>query len=335
MAASPSTKNYTLMKGMLYFDKLSESTGLYLGERNLGNAPAVNFNVSLEALEHFSSTGGLKAKDKKVIAQITPQFNFTLDEISAENMGMLLTTTPTAVTQAADDDQTALLTDVAPGFWYETGDREIGIYALGYDTGTVIFAIGEVVSGATGVGTVVERVGDATSGTLYLNTLTAGFVDNEALTGDGSGAAAANGVEAFLTSAVSVEDTDAAGTFFVAGTDFTVDSGTGRISPIVGGAIDGTTVTNLTVCYGILGATYYELNGLSETQLEGKMRFVSDNPVGNQLELEIWRVSLVPAGDTALIGDDWSTLSFEGEILKDDTGHPTHPYLKMIITEQA
>jgi hypothetical protein len=59
------------------------------------------------------------------------------------------------------------------------------------------------------------------------------------------------------------------------------------------------------------------------------LRFVSDNPAGTQQELEIWRVSLSPDGDTALIGADWGVLGFTGEILKDETGHPSSPYMNI------
>jgi len=64
-------------------------------------------------------------------------------------------------------------------------------HTLAYDTGTVIFVVGEVVSGATGVGVVTGLASgsDATSGTLLLDLTTAGFVGDEAITGSISGAA--------------------------------------------------------------------------------------------------------------------------------------------------
>jgi hypothetical protein len=67
--------------------------------------------------------------------------------------------------------------------------------SLDYDGGTVIFVEGETVTGAGGATGVVEHiVGDATSGTLYLTTRNStAYVNNEALTGSGSGAATADG----------------------------------------------------------------------------------------------------------------------------------------------
>ena len=65
--------------------------------------------------------------------------------------------------------------------------------------------------------------------------------------------------------------------------------------------------------------------------MEGRVRFVSDNPAGNNLELEIWRVSLAPEGDTGLISNEWGTISFTGEVLKDETNHPDNPYMEIIM----
>jgi len=33
-----------------------------------------------------------------------------------------------------------------------------------------------------------------------------------------------------------------------------------------------------------------------------------------------------------MIGDDWSTLGFTGEILKDEIGHPDSPYMNILMT---
>ena len=71
----------------------------------------------------------------------------------------------------------------------------------------------------------------------------------------------------------------------------------------------------------------------ANTQVVGKLRFVSDNPAGLQQELVVWSVSLTPSGDTAMIGDDWSTLGFVGEILKDEANHPLSPYANIIMAQ--
>lgn len=337
MAVSPNTDNYTLGKGVVSFNQKNLATGLYTGERDLGNAPAFSFNIALEKLEHFSSRGGLKAKDKEIISQITPGVSFTLDEINKENLA-LLTLAEMNEVPAASGTVTAEAVTAHLGKRTELAHRGIGkVYALPYDGGTAAFVVGEVVSGATGVGTVLAITGDATSGTLTIMLTTPGFVDNESITGSIAGDAdvnSATGETEITNSAIVLVQDETDTTTYVAGTDYEIDMSLkddviGRIKFLEGGAItDGATVH---VTYGYDSPAYTEVQAFKNTQVEGMLRFVSDNPAGTQQELEIWRCSLTPAGDTAMIGDDWSTLGFTGEILKDETGHPDSPYMNIIM----
>ena len=70
-------------------------------------------------------------------------------------------------------------------------------YTLKFDAQTAAFVIGEIVTGAVGIGTIdAILMTSATAGILYLSTVTIGYVDNETISGDIIGSAAANGVEA-------------------------------------------------------------------------------------------------------------------------------------------
>lgn len=335
-ASSPSTDNYTLGKGVVYFDKKNQGTGLYEGERDLGNAPAFAFSVSLEKLEHFSSRGGLKAKDKEIISQITPSLSFTLDEVTKENLALLTLADLNEVTQSAGnvsaEEVTAHL-DLRSVLDY----RSIGVtYNLSYDAGSALFVPGEVVTGAGGAtGIVLTVTGTAASGTLnIIKTNATAYVDDEALTGGVAGAATANGTEAASTVKNVLVQDDSDTTTYTLGTDYTIstdlkDDTIGRILFLDGGSIsEGDTVH---VSYAYAAASYTEVRAFVNTQVEGRLRFVSDNPAGTDQELEIWRVSLTPTGDTSMIGDDWSTLGFTGEVLKDETGHPDSPYMNFLI----
>lgn len=337
---NPNTENYTLGKGKLFFNQYDFVAAAYKGERNLGNATEVSTSVELEKLEHYSSTGGLKVKDKSLIAQISPMLNFTLDEHSAANIALLYMATSTAGVQAANDAVTKLLTLVKSDMWYElapTADdvlRNAGIFRLNYDAQTAEFNVGDELTGGTSsaTATIVQVIDNGNVGTLYLKSITGTFADDETITDDNAspGSATANGLCEMVYTNVSVFDTDTPTTFYVLGTDYSIDSRTGRIHIIAGGsAVD----MNLTVEFAQPAATYTKLAGLLETQLEGMVRFVSDNVAGVNKELKIWKVSLTPSGDTAYIGDDWSTLTFEGEILKDEVGHPASPYVDVIIDE--
>ena len=81
-----------------------------------------------------------------------------------------------------------------PGFFVRP--KFTWVESLDYDGGTVIFVVGETVTGAgagTGVVVALSTSSTATSGTLYLDTRNAtAFVNDEVITGSGTGAAVAN-----------------------------------------------------------------------------------------------------------------------------------------------
>jgi hypothetical protein len=341
MATSPSTDNYTLGKGVIFLDKKDPTSGLYIGERDLGNAPSFSFNVALEKLDHFSSRGGLKAKDKEIISQLTPSLTFTLDEVNKDNLALLTFANLNEVTQTAGSVVQEVVTAHA-GLRSDLSKRNIMHWQLPYDDAAAdnaLFVEGEVVTGAGGAtGVVLVVTGTATTGTLTIaKTNDTAFVDDEAITGSIAGAAevmsATGGTVGTGTPIILVQDaTDT--TTYVAGTDYELsttlkDDVIGRVKVIDGGSITEGDVLHVT--FGYLAATYTEVQAFANTQIEGKLRFISDNPAGGDQELEVWRVSLTPSGDTALIGDDWSTLGFSGEILKDEIGHPDSPYFNITL----
>lgn len=343
MATAPNTDNYTLGKGVVFFDQLV--AGTYQGERDLGNAPAFTFNIAVEKLEHYSSRGGLKAKDKEIISQITPGLAFTLDEVNKENLALLTLGDVTTVNQTGGQ---VVAEEVIAHLGKRTdlANRGVISWDLPYDdtaADNVIFVVGETVTGAAGgIGIVTKVTGDATSGVLQLSLTNAiAFVDDEILTGDGTGAAevdsASGGAASVNLAGILVQD-DADTVTYVDGTDYEVDTtlsddSIGRINVLEGGAITDLEVLHITYAYSTL--SYTNISMFANTQVIGKLRFVSDNPAGNQQELQIWSVSLTPSGDTAMIGDDWSTLGFVGEILKDETNHPLSPYADIIMDQVA
>ncbi len=254
---NPSTDNYTLGRGVAYFNRRMPD-GSYLGERDLGNAPALTFNTALEKLPHLSSRGGLKAKDKEVIVQITPTLALTLDEISVENLSLMSLGDIEKITQSSgsvsDEEHTAHL-----GRRIELAHRSVSSVVVTLDAG----------------------------GTL------------------------------------------------VAGTDYVVDTslkddviGRVLILPTATGVTEGAAIK---ISYDYGDVEYHRIKMYTQTEIEGAFRYVSDNPVGTQQELRMWRVSLTPGGETSMIGDDWSTLQFTGEVLRDSVNHPDCPYGEFIL----
>lgn len=330
---TPSTKNYTIGKGVPYFNKKDPATGLHTGEVDLGNAPALAFNLALEELAHYSSRSKMRAKDVKEVSEVTPKFTFTLDEVVANNLAMTFMADVESVVQAESTINTKSFASVLGDRYYDLEKRGVGITVLGYKNGTAAFNEGSIVSGATGIGTIVQVIGDVATGVLYLQTVTPGFVADEAIVDDGGtpGAAEATAPESLLVTALDVSDTDTPATKYVAGTDFTVDTSIGRVFIVAGGAADG---MNITVNFSNSAQTYTLIKGLTQTAIVGEFRYVSDNPRGAQMEMQAWEVSIMPTGDMSVIGDDWSTMAFEAEILKSaDPAHVTSPYLSIKVNE--
>ena len=347
MANTPSADNYNLGRGKVYFDKLV--SGTYEGERDLGNSPAFNLSVTLDKLDHFSSRSGLKAKDKTVVVQVTPTFNFNLDEINEDNVGLMFMATNTDVTQTANlDDAIALstaFTSVAQDRWYDIGSRSIGCMQIHYDTlaGGTPAVDDDIYVGAplTKDHKIVAVTAlTSTTGILYLVNTDAtndALADDDIIT-DGVWTANADmsnvttypgNVAALATTNFLVYDTATPATVHTLTTDYLVDSTSGRVKIVDGGGI--TAGDNITVKFHRAAETYTSIKAFQETDIEGKLRFVSDNPVGNNQEVIIWRANITPSGEVGLISDEWQTLGFEGEILKDETGHPGEEYLRIIM----
>ena len=68
---------------------------------------------------------------------------------------------------------------------------------------------------------------------------------------------------------------------------------------------------------------------LQNVDAEYYIKFVSDNPIGPQYEIRLWRTTIGPNGPLAIIGDDYLVMDFAGEGLADETNHATSPYFTL------
>lgn len=336
---APNVENYTLGKGVPYFAR-QLSPGVFDAERDLGNAPSFAINVDIETLEHFSSRSGINRKDLEIISQISPNVSFTLDEINADNLELIFLGTSVEDVQAATDPFLATLTteilDPADGErFYELGARSVGVYQLAYTGASGPFTAGETLTGAPSGATAV-LIEEATVGTLAnINTIVGGpFAAGDTITGSVSlNTATVSGAETFNTAEMVVLE---GATRLVKGTDYLIESKTGRIrilSPAVN--LAGPFPTTITAEGSTQASTVTIIRGYTDTQIEGFMRFVSDNEVGTNVVARIWRVKLQPDGEVAMIGDDFSTLTFTGEILDDAINHPDAPFMEVEVADEG
>jgi len=117
------------------------------------------------------------------------------------------------------------------------------------------------------------------------------------------------------------------------GTDFVVYEKAGVIFIPYGSSL---TEESTTVTFDHEALTYTKLNPYQRTENVGSFMFMSDNPVGTDPVVQrFWKVSLKPAGDMAMIGDDILTLAFEGTVLADEANHPTEPYGQILLPQEA
>lgn len=115
---------------------------------------------------------------------------------------------------------------------------------------------------------------------------------------------------------VVVKMTDTPATEYVEGVDYTIDMARARLyikSTAEGGTIP--TGTKLSVDYKTTASTRDRVISGAKP-IEGTLRYLSFNPVGENRDWYMPYVKLSPNGDYALKGDDWQQIPFNVQILK-------------------
>lgn len=120
------------------------------------------------------------------------------------------------------------------------------------------------------------------------------------------------------TTAIIVKSSDSI-TTYAAGTDYVMDYVLGRLQVVSGGAI--VSGSDLKVTYKTKVTTRNRVIS-GETPIEGQLRFISDNTVGEDKDMLIPWVKLSPNGNHELIGDKYTALTFDLKVLK-KTGLPS------------
>lgn len=84
----PNTDDYLIGRGELFVADL-DANGRPKGFRTLGNAPALQYSVEKETIEHTSSLSGARNVDKEVEISTKITINVTLDEFNDENLALV------------------------------------------------------------------------------------------------------------------------------------------------------------------------------------------------------------------------------------------------------
>lgn len=242
--------NQTIGRGKLYFSTFV-SGHTAKDWRFLGNATSFAISIQSEKLDHFSSTSGVRVKDKSVTLQTNRTGTLVLDDINTENLALFFFGSQSDLTQTSQTNQTETFAAVKKGYYYQLG-----------------------ISGnnPTGVRS----------------------VSNVVITGK------------------------------TLGSDYTVDAVRGMIY-----IPDGSTIvegSNVTVTYDRAAKTRKQV--ISGTyEIEGALRYLADNPDGEDNDFYMPYVKLSANGDFNLIADDWVQLPLNVEILEDTAYNRAAIYL--------
>lgn len=107
-------------------------------------------------------------------------------------------------------------------------------------------------------------------------------------------------------------------TTYAEGVDFSVDLGAGTIEILATGSIGVDEIIHVTATYDAV--TFDTVHVGTQTKLEGKFKFISEQATGLRIKALIHKVSILPSGEFALKGtEDWTSCSFDIKILKDDS----------------
>jgi hypothetical protein len=82
---APSTDNLLVGKGFLIFKPVGETDFFHLG-----NCPSFEFTPTVELLDHFSSMGGTKERDLRIVTQKLATLKIVMEEFTYRNLGLML-----------------------------------------------------------------------------------------------------------------------------------------------------------------------------------------------------------------------------------------------------
>jgi hypothetical protein len=129
-----------------------------------------------------------------------------------------------------------------------------------------------------------------------------------------------------------VNVTNVAGTItYVDGVDYEVDTTIGRVLIITGGTIAENQVLHVDYTYDACNIP--TIKPITNTKVEGLIRFVGNCTHGSDFEIVHWKVKLAASGDINFISDEWAQMEFTAEVLSDAANHPDSPFGEIIDLE--
>lgn len=307
--AAPTTYTYSnklkVGKGRLAFNKKDATTGLYEGFRWLGDCPGFEVAVESENLQVFSSEGGLAEVILDTPLSITRSATINVINFSADNLGIFLGASVSTLSQTSASVTNEAFAGIRSERAYQLGVSVSPSGVRGISAAAVdVNASSRANSTAYAVGALYVPATPNTH--LYICTV-AGTSDASLPTFTTDGTTYADGTATFKDLGVV--------TSLVGGTDFLVDGALGLLSiPTTGklGAAYAAAVAavgtgnfslNIHVDYTRPANTREQIATGSQASVQGQLKFVADNPIGDNQDVFFPDCTLRPNGALPFITD--------------------------------
>ena len=314
---------YKIPRGMVAFQK-RRTDGTFEGMRFLGNCPGFDLTVETENYQHINSEGGLNTVDLDVAISVTRSSSITVDNMSNDNLAVFLAGSIEDFTQVTTAVTNEAITGYQASRSYQLGESQSVTGVRNVGSVTVEFsAAARVNSTAYTAGTVLFAT--TTNNHAYLCTV-AGTSGASEPTYNVAGGTHTDGTATFKDLGVV--------TSLTAGTDYVLDAALGLVSVQPTGklasaytaakaALGSEPTLSLAVDYTPAANTRTQIKTGSSGAVEGRVRFIADNPYGEQQDVTIPLCTLKPSGTLPFIGEgEAASITFEVGISLLDSATP-------------
>lgn len=293
------TNKYKFGRGNLMFNPLVEGT--YQGFRMLGNCPEFSVSVETEKYEHYNSQGGLRQKDLDIVTQIDRTAQIVCDNMDNANIALFISGTESTISQAATPVTNEAIA-VIGGRTYQLGalpNNPPGVRGVSSVTVTVKSAGAIATSTAYGLGVV------RTNGTHAYVVTTAGTTAGSAPSYATDGTTTSDGTVVW-------QDIGLITPANTGNADYLLDAALGLLSIVPGGAlasaaahVNGAGGTfEVEVDYTPDANSRSQIRTTGTSELRGQLKFIADNPYGENQDVFCPDVTLAPSGELPLITED-------------------------------
>ena len=119
-----------------------------------------------------------------------------------------------------------------------------------------------------------------------------------------------------------VTSTDSSPVTYTEGDDYEVDEALGRIQILADGLIAASAAETIACTYAVAAAGWDQVATGTVSEVQGAIRFISDNATGDERDAYMPLVTLTPTGQMALVSDgtDFNAMEFSLDILAPQNG---------------